>query len=193
LVAAILLLPFVIAPAAGAQHASLGLAKRRQVDVPIRDFVLTDQNGRPFAFKELRGKVVAVNFAYTTCPDVCPLLTAAMRRIQEGLSAAERASVSLVTVTTDPEIDNARTLSAYATRYSADTANWSFVTGREQDLQPVWKNFGVAVRKLARGLVDHTALTALVDQNGRMRVAYHGGTPDERLVLADVRSLLAKR
>jgi protein SCO1/2 len=165
-------------------------AQRREVSIPIRDFSLTDQNGRPFEFARMKGKVVVVDFAYTTCPDVCPLLTAAMRQLQESLSRDEQLSVQLLTVTTDPEIDEPKVLASYAKRYGADLSNWSFVTGTEPSLRGVWKNFGVRVRRIARGLVDHTPLTAVIDKTGTMRVAYHGAAPDPRSIAQSVRSLM---
>jgi len=81
-------------------------AQRRVTRIQINDFALTDQNSTPFEFKNLAGKVVVVAFAYTTCPDVCPLITASLRQVQSGLTKEERKHVRLMTVTTDPEIDS---------------------------------------------------------------------------------------
>ena len=103
-------------------------AQRRSARVPINDFALTDQNGAPFEFKNLAGKVVVVEFAYTTCPDVCPLITASLRQVQSGLTQEERKSVQLLTITTDPEIDSPQVLTAYAKRYGAEFDNWSVLT-----------------------------------------------------------------
>jgi protein SCO1/2 len=168
-------------------------AERREVLIPIGDFTLTDQASRAFKFQSLRGKVAIVAFAYTTCPDVCPLITAAMRQAQEGLSKEERASTYLITVTTDPEIDTPQVLAAYAKRYGVDTANWAFLTGDEAALKKVWKNFGVGVKRKARGLIDHTTLTAVVNRSGMMRIAYIGTSPDSKAILQDVRKLLQSK
>src|SRR5258705_10457414 len=65
-------------------------AQRRLAAVPINDFVLTDQQAAPFEFSNLAGRVVIVAFAYTTCPDVCPLITASLRQVQIGLTREER-------------------------------------------------------------------------------------------------------
>jgi hypothetical protein len=59
---------------------SAKVVERRAVVIPINDFTLIDQSSRPFKFSELTGRVVVVTFAYTTCPDVCPLITAALRK-----------------------------------------------------------------------------------------------------------------
>ena len=164
-------------------------AERREVRIPIEDFTLTDQGSRPFRFQSLRGKVVIVAFAYTTCPDVCLLITAAMRQMQDGLIKDERALTHLVTVTTDPEIDTPKVMAAYAKRYGVDLANWVFLTGDDAALKKVWKNFGVGVKRKARGLIDHTTLTAVVDRSGTMRIAYIGASPDPQAILKDVRKL----
>ena len=164
-------------------------AERREVRIPIEDFTLTDQTSRPFKFQSLRGKVAIVAFAYTTCPDVCPLITAAMRQTQEGLTKDERASTYFVTITTDPEIDTPQVMAAYAKRYGVDPANWAFLTGDEAVLKKIWKNFGVGVQRKARGLIDHTTLTAVVDRSGTMRIAYIGTSPDPKAILQDLRKL----
>lgn len=168
-------------------------AERREVRIPVEDFTLTDQASRPFKFQSLRGKVAIVAFAYTTCPDVCPLITAAMRQTQEGLTKAERASTYFVTITTDPEIDTPQVMAAYAKRYGIDLSNWAFLTGDQAELKKVWKNFGVGVQRKARGLIDHTTLTAVVDRSGTMRIAYIGTSPDPKTILQDVRKLAREK
>jgi protein SCO1/2 len=164
--------------------------ERREVYIPISDFTLLDQISREFQFSKLTGRVVVVAFAYTTCPDICPLITAALRRVQSGLTPDERTKVYLLTITTDPEIDSPKVLAGYGKRYGADFTNWSFLSGDQAALQKVWKNFGVGVKRKARGLVDHTPLTAVVDRQGKMRVAYLGPAPDAKVVLKDVGSFL---
>jgi len=166
--------------------------RRAVAMIPINEFVLVDQNSREFQFSTLTGRVVVVAFAYTTCPDVCPLITAALRRVQIGLTPDERKRVFLLTITTDPEIDSPKVLAGYGKRYGADSSNWYFLTGDQAALEIVWKNFGVGVKRRARGLVDHTPLTAVVDRQGKLRVAYVGPAPDAKMVLQDIRALLAQ-
>jgi protein SCO1/2 len=167
-------------------------AQRRAVQIPIADFTLVDQQAREFKFNQLAGRVVVVAFAYTTCPDVCPLITAALRQVQSGLTPDERQKVYLLTITTDPEIDVPEVLFRYAKRYGADLTNWSFLAGDPGTLQRVWKNFGVGVQRKGRGLVDHTPLTAVIDPQSRMRVAYIGPAPNAKVLLRDIRTLLAR-
>ena len=189
---ALLLSSTSLAGAASAPH-SVTLVERRQVNLPIDDFTLTDQAGNSFQFKTLRGKVVVVAFAYTTCADVCPLITAALRQVQSKLSVDERKASYLLTVTTDPEIDSPKVLAGYAKRYGAELDGWSFLTGSETALKSVWKNFGTGVKHKGRGLVDHTPLTAIVDRHGVLRFAFISPSPDVAVVLKDIRSLLTER
>ncbi|MFQ5850099.1 MAG: SCO family protein [Candidatus Binatia bacterium] len=165
-------------------------AKRRELNLPIPDFSLKDQTGRPFSFQKLRGKLVLMTFVYTTCPDACPLITSSLRQVQRELRGSERNSIFLLSITTDPEIDKPQVLKSYGERYGVDFSNWSFLTGHQKELAPVWKTFGVRVERKARGLVDHTSLTALLDKKGVVRVAYHGPAPDPKVILRDLRALL---
>jgi protein SCO1/2 len=165
-------------------------AERREIRIPIEDFTLVDQGSRPFSLKSLHGKVVIVAFAYTSCPDVCPLITAAMRQVQDALKPEERASVYLLTITTDPEIDAPNVMASYAKRYGVDMSNWAFLSGDEDALKNVWKNFGVGVKRKARGLIDHTTLTGIVDRGGVLRIVYIGMAPDTKAILQDVRKSL---
>jgi len=164
--------------------------QRRVVRIVVRDFSLTNQNGRLLQFQSLKGKVVLVAFAYTTCPDVCPLITAAMRSVQRDLNQTHPGSVYFLTVTTDPEVDSPKILRSYAERHGADLTNWSFLSGEQHVLEEVWRNFGVRVQRKARGLIDHTPLTALIDSSGVMRFAYYGALPDSKAILRDMRGLI---
>ncbi len=168
-------------------------AERRVTRRTINNFALIDQNGARFTLAKLAGKVVVISFAYTTCVDVCPLITAALRQTQIALGAKERSEIQLLTITTDPEIDSPKVLSAYAKRYNAELDNWAFLTGDRAALAQVWKNFGVGVKRRARGLIDHTPLTAILDPSKTMRFAYIGASPNPREMLDDARSLLQQQ
>jgi protein SCO1/2 len=95
-----------------------------------------------------------------------------------------------VFVTVDPEIDTPDVLKAYAVRRGADLTTTIFLTGGEAELRPVWEGFGVKVKRLGRGLVDHPPVTFLVDAKGIVRYRYFGGVLDTGAVVADVRQVL---
>jgi len=105
---------------------------RQRVDGRAPELALVDQFGQPLTLAELRGKVVLLTFTYSSCADVCPLITAAMAALQQRLTAAERQQVFFLSVTTDPEVDTPAVLHAYATRLGADLASWAFLTGHPQ-------------------------------------------------------------
>jgi protein SCO1 len=163
--------------------------ERRELRVPVPDFILEDHNGVPLSFESLRGHAIIINFMYTSCPDICPLLTASVKRVQDQLSASEQNNVRFLSITTDPEIDTPAILRAYAERHGVDLSNWSFLTGQLQTLAKVWQSFGVTVRKQAKGLIDHTTLTTIVDAEGRMRFVYFGSYPNPDTMLRDLRTL----
>jgi protein SCO1/2 len=104
---------------------------------PAPEFSLVDQRGRPFSSAELAGKVVVTNFVFTTCTDICPLLTGTMAQVQERLKQAglfERKAV-LVSISVDPEQDTPGALAAYAERFRADPAGWRFLTGERAQIE----------------------------------------------------------
>src|ERR1044071_9700400 len=136
---------------------------RRLVQKPVSDFVLTDQSGKPFHLSEQRGKVIAITFIYTRCPDVCPLLSAKFASMIRSLSDAKASNYLFVSITTDPEHDTPTNLAAYGKLFGAENSRWVFLTGARQQLANVWKNFGVTVTKLPGDQIQHTELTTLID------------------------------
>jgi protein SCO1/2 len=155
-------------------------------------FALIDQEGNPFnAENKLRGKIVAINFIYTTCSDVCPLFTLEFARLQQSLRSQTQVNSFLVSITTDPEIDSPKVLKAYARRFGADFQNWAFLTGDESRLRDVWKGFGVQVIRRGRGLVQHTNLTTLIDRHGIRRINFLGSQWQSSDFLKDMRALNA--
>lgn len=157
------------------------------------DFVLLNQDGERFDASKLRGKIVAIDFIYTTCTDVCPLFTANFAQLQKTLKKEHAGEVFLISITTDPEVDSPKVLKAYAQRYGADFHNWAFLTGTEEQLKAVWKAFDIRVIKKGRGLVQHTSLTTLLDRQGIRRFNHFGEKWQTKDVLNDLSALLEKK
>jgi protein SCO1/2 len=155
-------------------------------------FVLLDQDGNRFDSTALHGKVVVLNFIFTTCTDVCPLFTANFAQLQRTLKN-DHAGLFLVSITTDPEVDTPKVLKAYAQRYGADFRNWAFLTGSEAQLKPVWKSFDVRVIKKGRGLVQHTSLTTVIDRQGIRRFNFFGEKWPLKDLLRDTSALLEEQ
>jgi protein SCO1/2 len=171
---------------------------RRVVDKPVKNFTLIDQTGKKFQLADARGKVVGLTFVYTRCPDVCPLFTAKFASLQRDLTAKEQQRKTqtdylLLTITTDPEYDTPAQLKSYAELFKPDFSKWSFLTGDKDALAKVWKDFGVSVRKISGGQqIQHTALTTLIDRDGKRRVDYYGEKWHEKQFLQDLVSLAAR-
>jgi protein SCO1/2 len=171
-----------------------GEAGRIAANTKAPDFTLVSQDGKRFSADKTRGKVVLVTFIFTTCPDVCPFITAKFAQIQRAVAKDNRPDdVLLISITTDPEVDTPQVLKSYAQRYSADLKSWAFLTGNERELAAVWRSFGVTVKKRDRGLVQHTGLTTLIDRRGMRRFNYYGDLWQEKDVLKDISTLLAEK
>ncbi len=166
---------------------------RRLVKKRVTDFTLLDQNGSPFRFTNKRGNLVLATFIFTSCPDVCPFLTAKFAAIQRTLQSNKFKDYWLLSITTDPERDNAAILKEYAERFKADFSRWAFLTGTRDDLTKAWKIFGVNVTKTDSGQVFHTALTTLTDRQGYRRVDYYGDKWLEKEVLKDINWLSSQK
>ncbi|MBL8757914.1 MAG: SCO family protein [Phycisphaerae bacterium] len=89
-------------------------------------FTLTDQDGRPFTRDRLSGQVTIVDFMFTNCPFICPLLSARMVQAGEQLAGTP---VRFLSVSVDPTHDTPARLREYGERYRANFSRWTFATG----------------------------------------------------------------
>lgn len=93
--------------------------------LPIGEFALLDQNGAAFGLDRLRGKVWVASFIFTSCPDICPVMTSQMANLHRRVTDAD---VHFVSVSVDPAQDTPARLREYAAQFRADPARWSFLT-----------------------------------------------------------------
>jgi protein SCO1 len=159
---------------------------------PAPPFALTSQDGKPMTLAELRGKVVAVTFIYTGCPDICPLLTEKMAQVQDELGPNLGSKTAFVSITLDPEHDTPEVLREYAQLWGARPEGWTFLTGSPEAIRDVAHRWGIFFDKKQDGSVDHTQLTTLVDAEGQMRVQYLGARFDPEEFRHDIVSLIDK-
>ncbi len=153
------------------------------------EFHLTDHTGKARTLADFRGKVVAVFFGYTHCPDVCPTTLADMSLVMEKLGK-DAARVQVLFITVDPERDTPELLAHYAPAF-----NPTFISlyGDMQATEEVAKAFNVKFEKQPTSSgynVDHSAGTLLIDPKGRVRLLAPYGQLPEWLV-EDIRLLLA--
>jgi protein SCO1/2 len=141
---------------------------------PAPEFALTSQDGVRMTLADLRDKVVAVTFIYTSCPDTCPVLTAKMAQVQDDLGPNFGSKIAFVSITVDPERDTPEVLREYAHTFGANLAGWSFLTGTPKSIREVAQRYGIYATKSVGNDVDHTFLTSLIDRRGALRVQYLG-------------------
>jgi protein SCO1/2 len=105
---------------------------------------LVTQDGRKVRFYDdvIKGKVVAINFIYTTCPDVCPMDTAALRRVQKLIGPAMGRDVFFYSISLDPKTDTPAVLRKYMKTFDVGPG-WTFLTGRPQDIALLQNKFGI--------------------------------------------------
>lgn len=149
---------------------------------PLPGFSLVDQQGQTVTSLDLRGKVVLVDFIFTRCPDVCPLLSSKAAWLQRNLPARPLGGVPLhlVSISVDPAWDRPEVLAEYAARYDADPTRWSFLTGEEEqvglllaDLQQVAERAApTAGQEEATPSIAHSERFLLIDATGSVRGYY---------------------
>jgi len=110
-------------------------------DYALPDLTLVDMNGKTTSLlKEVNAdRPVMLNFIFTTCTTICPVLSATFAQVQQQLGDA-RDRVRMISITIDPAHDTPARLHAYAARFSAGP-QWQFLTGDPNDIVAVQKAF----------------------------------------------------
>lgn len=154
-----------------------------------KDFRLTDHTGRTRTLADFRGKVVVMFFGYTRCPDVCPTTLAELKAVKEQLGEdGKRLQVLFVTV--DPERDTQELLATYVPAFDSSFLG---LYGDKAAIAGVAKEFRVFYQKVPGKTtdsytVDHTAVSYVFDQQGRLRLLARQGNAAN--LAADLRTLL---
>lgn len=105
---------------------------------------LVTHEGRKVRFYDdvLKGKIVAVNFIYTSCGDVCPLDTAALRRVQKLVGKRMGQDIFFYSITVDPKTDTPAVLKRYMENFGVGPG-WTFLTGRPEDIALIQRKLGI--------------------------------------------------
>lgn len=163
----------------------------RIAEVPALE--MRDQDGKPFTERELRGRVAVVSFMFTSCPDVCPILTNKLSGLRTNL-LAQREQLRIVSISVDPEKDTPEVLKDFAQKHGADYPDWRFLTG------PLAKLRDVVVSGFKQSLdrgdgsphgIMHGSHLVLVDQKGTIRGFYRSDEEGLLLIARDARRLIA--
>jgi len=155
-----------------------------------RDFSLTDHTGAPRSLADYRGKLVAIFFGFTQCPDVCPTTMSDMALVSKQLGKdADQLQVLFITV--DPERDTRAVLERYVPAFDP---RFVALYGSAEQTASTAKEFKVFYQKVAGKTassysIDHTAGTYVFDRSGKVRLFVRHGENVESIV-ADVKRLL---
>jgi protein SCO1/2 len=117
--------------------------------------ILTNQDGKKLRFYDdvIKGKVVSINFMFTSCGDSCPLETAKLRQLQKLLGDHVGKNVYMYSISVDPERDSPAALKAYMKKYDVGPG-WQFLTGKQEDVDLIRKKLGM-LRDDETELGDH--------------------------------------
>jgi len=144
---------------------------------------LQNQLGDTVALDSLKGKVIIIDFFFTHCASICPILTRNMRHLQDALKLKDYTKrvdttfVKFLSLTVDPAHDSPSVMKRYADRYGVNSDVWWMLTGPKKTI------YNFALNELKLGLQDsvsvdsnfvHTDYVALLDKDRVIRGYYHG-------------------
>ena len=149
------------------------------IDRPVPPFMLQNTDGQTLSPRDFQGKVVVLQFIYTHCPDVCPLHTDRLARIQSLVNeTAMKNLVQFVSITTDPSRDSTDIMQSYAKAHGVDRVNWTLLRPQpdhaEDSTRMLAEAFGHRFTLGEHGLQMHGVVTHVVDRRGRWRANFHG-------------------
>src|SRR5690349_8265689 len=111
----------------------------------LPNVTVVDQEGRSYRFYDdlIRGRVVTLNFFFTSCGETCPLVTQNLAQLQDLLGPRCGRDVSMYSLTLQPEVDTPEVLRGYAEMYDV-RPGWRFLTGAEDDIELLRRRLGFA-------------------------------------------------
>jgi protein SCO1/2 len=147
LLAAVFAMAFAMSAGAETQQpasseSGLGRPVPSQVDY-LPPLMLIDQLGKPVSLSSVKGKPVLIGFIHTSCKGVCEMMTAKMKQVAGSLGSQFNSSVTMVSITTDPEEDGPAALLKYAKAQGVDARGFLFLTGKTQQIDGLLKLYAV--------------------------------------------------
>lgn len=138
----------------------------------VPDFELTNQNSQKVSSKSLLGKVYLVEFFYSTCPTICPVMNGNMKYIQKEINSPD---FEIVSISIDPANDTPEILKQHAESLGADSGTWHFLTGNRSYIGDLADHFNIYVGddENESESLNHSGMIALVDKNGNIRCRYN--------------------
>lgn len=167
-------------------------------------FALTNQDNKAISNADYKGKVYVVEFFFSTCPTICPIMNRNMKLVQD--SFASNVNFGIVSITINPETDTPKALKEHASGLGLKGMHWNFLTGDQKyiyDLAQKGFNLYVGENKKTNGGFEHSGMFALVDKEGNIRcrkdnfgnpIVYYDGLKPEGIkqIKQDISKLLAE-
>jgi protein SCO1/2 len=141
----------------------------------VPDFTLIDQTRARVSLSQFRGKVVALNFVYTSCvlPQFCYRLANHFNVVRRRFDERMGRDLVLLTVTFDPARDTPERLAEYGRQWNANPAVWRFLTGDAAEIARVARRFGLDAFP-DEGLISHSTRTVVIDRAGALAASIEG-------------------
>jgi protein SCO1 len=135
------------------------------------DFQLTDQHGSFVSLSDYRGKIVVLTFMDSKCTDTCPITAVHFREVYKQLDKNEADQIAFLGVNVNVEAGTLKEVLETTRAWHLDEIpDWHFLTGTQEELEPVWKNYGVSAEHNPDGhSMMHTPGTFLIDASGQQR------------------------
>jgi protein SCO1/2 len=137
---------------------------------PAPKFSLTNQYNQTISNDAYKGKVYLVEFFFSTCPTICPIMNQNMIKIQNHFEG--NPDFGIVSITINPENDTPEVLKAHAEHLGVKNPNWNFLSGDKTyifDLANKGFNIFAGQNKDVDGGFEHSGLFALIDKKGNIR------------------------
>lgn len=157
--------------------------------MPTGDFQLQDTEGRQRQLADYRGQTVMLFFGFTQCPDICPTALTRALEIKSLLGADAAAKLRILFITVDPERDTPEILRAYTQAFDPAFVG---LRGDAEQTRAAAQSFKVFYQKVPTGssyTMDHTALTYIIDAQGKLRLALRHQQTAEQCV-QDLRTVI---
>ncbi|MEO5775843.1 MAG: SCO family protein [Flavobacterium sp.] len=169
---------------------------------PAPKFELTDQNGTKITDKSYLGKVYLVEFFFSTCPSICPIMNKNMVDIQNEFFGNPNFGIASISI--DPEHDTSKVLKEYAKTLGVKSSNWHLLTGDKDYIFNIANkgfNMYAGENKNVKGGFEHSGLFALIDKKGNIRcrkddfnnpILYYDGLDKKgvKAITEDIKKLL---
>ena len=170
----------------------------------VPEFSFTNQNQKTITNKSYHNKVYIVEFFFTTCPSICPIMNQNMVKIQDQFFGNPNLGIASLTI--DPIKDTPEVLKEYAIQYKITNPNWNLLTGDKEAIYKVANsgfNLYVGENPQVDGGFEHSGFFALVDKEGNIRsrydeqgnpIIYYNGLGDDgvKMLKEDIKLLLWK-